>query len=137
MLLLLTGKSLGISSGFEYLCSTAVSRARPGKPAFPVPHKDQWKFVFGLGMVLGGFIAAHLLSREPMHLFPENMYSVSGAATLLTGGFLVGFGSRYADGCTSGHAILGLSSLQLSSLVAVSGFFIGGLTAAGIALLAR
>ena len=46
---------------------------------------------------------------------------------LAVGGFLVGFGTRYAGGCTSGHAISGLSNLQLPSLVAVIGFFIGGL----------
>ncbi len=137
LLLLLSGKSMGISSSFQYLCSAAVSRTRVGKSLTPVSSKDKWKFFFGLGMVLGGFIAAHLLSNEPMHLFPENHHSVSGAAKLLLGGFLVGFGSRYAEGCTSGHAIFGLSSLQLASLVAVFGFFAGGLTAAGIALLAR
>ena len=47
---------------------------------------------------------------------------------LVVGGFLVGFGARYAGGCTSGHAISGLSNLQLPSLIAVIGFFIGGLT---------
>jgi uncharacterized membrane protein YedE/YeeE len=46
---------------------------------------------------------------------------------LVVGGFLVGFGTRYAGGCTSGHAISGLSDLQLPSLIAVIGFFIGGL----------
>lgn len=47
---------------------------------------------------------------------------------LIGGGFLVGFGTRYAGGCTSGHAISGLSNLQVPSLIAVVGFFIGGLT---------
>jgi hypothetical protein len=55
------------------------------------------------------------------------MSSVKGFLILLLGGFLVGFGSRYAGGCTSGHAITGLSSLQIPSLIAVIGFFIGGL----------
>jgi uncharacterized membrane protein YedE/YeeE len=55
------------------------------------------------------------------------MFSVKGFLILLLGGFLVGFGSRYAGGCTSGHAITGLSSLQIPSLIAVIGFFIGGL----------
>ncbi len=137
MLLLLSGKSLGISSSFQYLCSAASSRGRHGKPANPISQKDRWKVIFALGMILGGFIAAHLLSAEPLKLFPESYHSVSGAAKLLAGGFLVGFGSRYAEGCTSGHAIFGLSSLQLASLVAVFGFFAGGLTAAGIAILVR
>jgi uncharacterized membrane protein YedE/YeeE len=53
--------------------------------------------------------------------------SLKGLLILIIGGFLVGFGSRYAGGCTSGHAISGLSNLQIPSLIAVIGFFIGGL----------
>jgi uncharacterized membrane protein YedE/YeeE len=66
-------------------------------------------------------------------LVPPEIYnwdyvlSIKGLAILLVGGFLVGFGTRYAGGCTSGHGITGLSSLQLPSLIAVIGFFIGGL----------
>jgi uncharacterized membrane protein YedE/YeeE len=55
------------------------------------------------------------------------LFSARGFITVVLGGFLVGFGSRYAGGCTSGHAISGLSALQLPSLIAVVGFFIGGL----------
>jgi len=58
----------------------------------------------------------------------ENLTSPFGLSILLIGGVLVGFGARYAGGCTSGHAISGLSNLQLPSLIAVVGFFIGGLT---------
>ena len=57
----------------------------------------------------------------------ENMLTVKGFAILLIAGVLVGFGSRYAGGCTSGHGIVGLSSLSLESFIAVGGFFIGGL----------
>jgi len=57
----------------------------------------------------------------------ENVLTVKGMAILIIAGFLVGFGTRYAGGCTSGHAITGLSNLQLPSLIAVIGFFIGGL----------
>ena len=64
----------------------------------------------------------------PSELFDtSNITTWSGWALLLAGGFLVGFGTRYAGGCTSGHAISGLSNLQLPSLIAVIGFFIGGL----------
>ena len=67
-------------------------------------------------------------SLLPPELFAwENVLTLKGIAILIVGGFLVGFGTRYAGGCTSGHAITGLSSLQLPSLVAVIGFFIGGL----------
>lgn len=57
----------------------------------------------------------------------ESAFSLNGLLILVVGGFLVGFGTRYAGGCTSGHAITGLSNLQLPSLFAVIGFFIGGL----------
>ena len=66
-------------------------------------------------------------------LVPTEMYnleaitSLKGLILLIIGGLLVGFGTRYAGGCTSGHAITGLSSLQKPSLIAVIGFFIGGL----------
>jgi len=65
--------------------------------------------------------------------YPEELFSISSLATLkgfvllIVGGFFIGFGTRWAGGCTSGHAISGLSNLQLPSLVAVVGFFIGGL----------
>ena len=64
----------------------------------------------------------------PAEIFAtENMFSLKNMLFLIVGGFMVGFGTRYAGGCTSGHAISGLSNLQLPSLIAVVGFFIGGL----------
>ena len=57
----------------------------------------------------------------------EAMLTVKGGTILLLSGVLVGFGARYAGGCTSGHAITGLSNLELPSLLSVIGFFIGGL----------
>ena len=59
----------------------------------------------------------------------EAFLSIKGFLILLVSGVLIGFGTRYAGGCTSGHAITGLSSLQLPSLLAVIGFFIGGIIA--------
>ena len=106
------------------------------------------------GTIIGGFIGANLLSDStavaiseqtveilnsygvqdagkaylPDFLFGNNSFFEPKSLLLLTiGGFLVGFGARYAGGCTSGHAISGLSNLQLPSLLAVIGFFIGGL----------
>lgn len=64
----------------------------------------------------------------PQELFSvEALFSIKGLLLLVVGGFLVGFGARYAGGCTSGHAISGLSNLQVPSLISVIGFFIGGL----------
>ncbi len=56
-----------------------------------------------------------------------NLGTPSSLIILILGGLLIGFGTRWAGGCTSGHAISGLSNLQLPSLIAVVGFFIGGL----------
>ncbi|RMG76848.1 MAG: YeeE/YedE family protein [Bacteroidetes bacterium] len=64
----------------------------------------------------------------------ENAFSLKNLIILIVGGFLIGFGTRWAGGCTSGHAISGLSNLQLPSLIAVIGFFIGGLTMAWLIL---
>ena len=117
--------------------------------------KQQWNLWFLVGSVIGGYIAAHYLqSPQPLSLsaatvadlqklnipFDGNLEPGSifnwgylltwkGLLLFLGGVFLIGFGTRYAGGCTSGHAITGLSNLQLPSLIAVIGFFIGGLLA--------
>jgi uncharacterized protein len=134
-LLLLSGKALGISSSFQNFCALLFTRDRKALAGKPSYREEGWKMVFALGLVLGGFVASRFLSLERTAFLPESYHSLSGAAKLLVGGFLVGFGSRYAEGCTSGHAITGLSSLQWASLLAVIGFFTGGLAAAGITML--
>lgn len=64
----------------------------------------------------------------PEEIFNFNaLFTLKGFILIVIGGFLVGFGTRYASGCTSGHAISGLANLQLASLIAVVGFFIGGI----------
>ncbi len=152
LILLFFGKSFGFSSNLRTMCSIAGA----GKKVkfFDFPWKDQlWNLMFLAGSVLGGFIATNYLSdqaplqlsaatvadlnqlgvkfdggKNPDSLFSfEAMKDLKTLAILLIGGLLVGFGSRYAGGCTSGHAISGLSNLQAPSLVAVIGFFIGGL----------
>jgi len=151
-LLIFFGKTFGLSSNFRTLCSIAGA----GKKVkfFDFDWKSyRWNLVFLIGAVLGGFIAHHFLSdtntvilaestvqdlkelgfekptsNQPSELFRfEAIFTLKGFLILALGGFLVGFGTRYAGGCTSGHAITGLSSLQLPSFIAVIGFFIGGL----------
>ncbi len=149
------GKRFGLSSNLQTACSIAGAGQYSDYFKFDWKTKS-WNLVFVLGAVIGGFIAAQFLaSPEAIALHPdtvryletefgfsnvggeylpaevfgvEQMLSVGGLAILLIGGFLVGFGARYAGGCTSGHAISGMSDLQLPSLIAVTGFFIGGLT---------
>lgn len=149
--LLYFGRSFGFSSNLRTICTLAGA----GKKVvfFDFDWKTQkWNLLFLLGSVLGGVIAGTILKNdhplqlsaatvhdlknigirfdgqlEPEQLFGIHALSVKNVALMLMGGLLIGFGSRYAGGCTSGHAISGLSNLQLPSLVAVIGFFIGGL----------
>lgn len=152
-LLLYFGKTFGMSSNLRTLCSIAGA----GKFAdfFNFKWKEQvWNLTVVLGAIIGGYIAVQFLSNNSgtdlnpktinelqnmglnnpgTTLVPNEMYSLDVLASpkavllLVIGGLLVGFGTRYAGGCTSGHAITGLSSLQKPSLIAVIGFFIGGL----------
>jgi uncharacterized protein len=150
--LLYFGQSFGFSSNLRTICAAAGL----GKKAkfFDFKWKTQiWNLVFLVGAIIGGFIAKQYLSTDlpvqisaetindlsklgiaaPTSLQPEELFSLEaiftlkGFLVLSLGGLMVGFGSRYAGGCTSGHAISGLSDLQLPSLIAVIGFFIGGL----------
>jgi uncharacterized membrane protein YedE/YeeE len=152
-LLLWTGKSFGMSSNLRTLCSALGA----GKKVsfFQYDWKAQrWNLVVALGAVFGGYLAANYLSASTavaisestitqlnglgildagQAYMPEKLFSAAAFSSskslllLISGGFLVGFGARYAGGCTSGHAISGLSNFQLPSLIAVIGFFIGGL----------
>jgi hypothetical protein len=154
-LLLYFGRTFGMSSNLRTLC--AIGGAGKKVPFFNFDWQSQkWNLVVVLGAVVGGFIAHFWLSDPnnlqidlseatvadlqslgfenvgksilPPELFSwEAVFSFKGILILIIGGFLVGFGTRYGGGCTSGHAITGLSSLQLPSLIAVIGFFIGGL----------
>jgi uncharacterized membrane protein YedE/YeeE len=150
--LLYFGQSFGFSSNLKTICS-AVGLGK--KVAFfDFNWKTEiWNLLFLIGAMIGGFIAHQYLSSgtaviiseatikdlatigiaapiaaQPMELFSlEALFTLKGFLILALGGFMVGFGSRYAGGCTSGHAISGLSNLQLPSLLAVVGFFAGGL----------
>lgn len=153
ILLILLGKSFGISSNLRTMCS--LCGAGKYVDFFDFNWKDQiWNLLFVAGTILGGFIASQFLTTSevisldnttveflklegfqhigetylPLEIFgTEVLSTLKGWLILIIGGFLVGFGTRYAGGCTSGHAISGLSNLQLPSLIAVIGFFIGGL----------
>lgn len=151
--LLYFGKTFGMSSNLRTFCS--IGGAGKYADFFRFDWKAQrWNLTVVLGAIIGGFIAVFFLSNDaPMDLNPQTItdlkqfgfnnigeqllppeiyswdavLSLKGLSLLLIAGFLVGFGTRYAGGCTSGHAITGLSNLQLPSLIAVVGFFIGGL----------
>ncbi|MDO6597431.1 YeeE/YedE thiosulfate transporter family protein [Oceanihabitans sp. 2_MG-2023] len=152
LLLLLMGKKFGMSSNLRTFCS--ICGAGKASDFFRFDWKmDSWNLLVVLGAMLGGFVASHYLSTSEMpavseatkvslasiniatenQYLPVELFSISALSDIKTifiliiGGILIGFGARYAGGCTSGHAISGLSNLQLPSLIAVIGFFIGGL----------
>jgi uncharacterized membrane protein YedE/YeeE len=149
-LLILGNKSFGISSSLRHICAACF----PANINFFKYDwkKEAWNLFFVAGVLLGGVVAAQFLSNpEPIKiaeqtrntlagygitsfdgLMPADLFSVANIFTLkgliffVFGGLLVGFGTRWAGGCTSGHAIMGLSNLQLPSLIATCCFMIGG-----------
>lgn len=151
--LLYVGKNFGMSSNLRTLCT--LCGAGKTSDFFRFDWKSQkWNLMVVFGAIIGGYLAAHYLSDNqiptinektvaelhtlgfksagkaytPNELFENNAFTSSKMVLLLLlAGVLVGFGARYAGGCTSGHAISGISNLQLPSLIATVGFFIGGL----------
>ncbi len=149
-LLILGNKSFGISSNLRHICAICL----PANISFFKYDwkKEIWNFFFVGGILAGAVIASIWLKNpEPLQvhpalvndlaangithidgLVPSDLFSWSSLMTLrgfilmVVGGFLIGFGTRYAGGCTSGHAIMGLSNLQWPSLVATISFMVGG-----------
>ena len=127
LLYLLAGKAFGISTSLQQIGAMC---SPDSKYEYLRKHDctgNLWTLVFAIGIALGAFIASQFLSAEPVSLLPDVFTSPAGAAKLLFGGFLIGFGTRYAGGCTSGHSITGIANLNWPSLVATICFFAGGL----------
>lgn len=160
LLLLLGNRSFGISSNLSHLCAIALPQgARPKFLKYDW-RPERWNLVFMLGLLLSGLLGALVLtSPQPTQLsapavaslhrlgvevgpgmVPAFMGTLDGLlrpktlALLALSGVLVGFGTRYGGGCTSGHAITGLSTLQWPSLVATVSFFAGGILSANVLL---
>ena len=126
LLFLLAGKAFGISTSFQQ----AGAMCAPCNLAYLKNHEWRagiWTLLFAAGIAIGSFIAVRFLSAEPVEFLPDSFRSSGGAFRLLLGGVLVGFGTRYAGGCTSGHSITGIANLNWPSLVATIFFFVGGL----------
>jgi uncharacterized membrane protein YedE/YeeE len=149
-LLLAGNKAFGISSSLKHICAICI----PANISF-FKHdwkKETWNLFFVAGIVAGGFIAVQFLSgQHPVNINPhttallkqqgvkdfsgllpadifsfQQLFTLRGFIFIVVGGFLVGFGTRYAGGCTSGHSIMGIASLQWPSLLATCCFMIGG-----------
>ena len=157
-LLIIGNKSFGISSSLRHICASCMPA---NIPFFKYDWKKEvWNLFFVFGILLGGVIAINLLSNpNPIEVNPklatelagygitnfnnlvpedimnwQSLFTLRGFLMMVVGGFLVGFGTRYAGGCTSGHAIMGLSNLQLPSLIATISFMIGGFIMANLIL---
>ncbi|MFN0048360.1 MAG: YeeE/YedE family protein [Cytophagales bacterium] len=158
ILLILGNKPFGISSTLRQICAACV----PSKIEFFNYDwkKDSWNLYFIAGVTLGAFIATFIIgdpsqiristqtisdlsklgitdftSILPIEIFSwQGLLTLRGFILIVIGGFLVGFGTRYGNGCTSGHAITGISNLQWSSMVATACFFAGGMFATYILL---
>lgn len=152
-LLIFMGRQFGMSSNLRTICTMCGADSKAS--FFDFDWKAQrWNLIVILGAAIGGFIAINFLTADPavninpetvetlnglgfassgQAYLPDELYSIEALTNwkslsiLIIGGILIGFGARWAGGCTSGHAISGLSNLQLPSLIAVIGFFIGGL----------
>lgn len=158
VLLIFGNKTFGISSSLRHVCAACI----PAKiPFFQYDWKKElWNLFFVFGVFLGGILTLLFFKTEQpitVHssllnelsgygiteingLVPEQLFNWQTLATLrgflmlVVGGFLVGFGTRYAGGCTSGHAIMGLSNLQVPSLIATISFMAGGFIMANLIL---
>ena len=158
LLLVIGNKSFGISSSLRHICAACF----PANISFFKYdwRREAWNLFFVTGVLLGGIVSVTLLSSpDPVtlnenlktelgqygvtdytNLVPTQLFNFHSLVTLkgflliVVGGFLVGFGTRYAGGCTSGHAIFGISNLQWPSIIATCCFMIGGILMANFIL---
>lgn len=156
LLLLIGNKAFGISSSLRHVCAACLPA---NIPFFKYDWKKEiWNLFFVGGIVIGAVLVTQLFSNpNPIELNPKltadlqahginnfkgmvpaelfswnSLFTIKGIIMIVIGGFLVGFGTRYAGGCTSGHAIMGLSNLQLPSLIATISFMVGGFIVANL-----
>jgi len=154
LLLLLGNKAFGISSSLRHVCAMCLPTKLPFLSYNWREHS--WNMIFALGVILGGVLTQILFKNPndiaiaeatktslgelgnfsyselvPMNIFSwENLFTLQGFMFMVVGGFFVGFGTRYAGGCTSGHSIFGISTFQLPSLIATICFMLGGIISA-------
>ena len=158
VLLIVGNKRLGISSNLRHICAACM----PGRSEFFKYdwRAQKWNLTFTVGLFCGGVVCALFFNNpnelvlheslitemsgygisDKQHLVPQDLFNwealltLKGFILMILGGFLVGFGTRYADGCTSGHAIMGISNLEWPSVVATMCFMAGGFIMANLIL---
>jgi uncharacterized membrane protein YedE/YeeE len=158
LLLLLGNKPFGFSSNFRHLCALVA----PGRVEFfnyDWRRQGAWNLTFAAGVIVGAAIASRLAPPAQVSISPQttaalrdlglhdlsglvpreifawaSLFTLRGVVMMVLGGFLVGFGTAYAGGCTSGHGIAGLADLQPASLLAVASFFAAGVATSYLVL---
>jgi uncharacterized protein len=152
LLLYAGNRMFGISSNLRHACAAVLPR-RIEYFRYDWRSEGAWNLMFAAGILIGGFLAGWLLAmamgsgfasstradlaalgvRDFTGLVPSDLFAwsslltVRGISLIVLGGFLVGFGTAWAGGCTSGHGITGVANLELASLIALIGFFVGGM----------
>jgi hypothetical protein len=127
LLYILAGKAFGISTSLQQAGAMCAPNSKLEYLSQHDRRANMWTIVFVVGIAIGSAIATRFLSDQPGEFLPQSFDGIAGSIKLLAGGFLIGFGTRYAGGCTSGHSITGISNLNWPSLVATICFFAGGL----------
>lgn len=132
-LLILREKQFGMSSSFSYVLSVIIPNNNYFKSA---KQSSKWQFHFALGIICSAIVAQFFIDPEALiiedlkntgsHLVKQ-VYAVENSLAFFVGGIMVGFGARYANGCTAGNCIMGVSQFSLSSIVATIAFFVAGL----------
>jgi uncharacterized membrane protein YedE/YeeE len=141
LLLLIGNKPFGASTGLRAICASVLPPpVRSGFFDYDWQKTGAWNIALLGGIAVGAFVASRVLPHDTAQLVPAALFSwdalftVRGAISIVLGGFLVGFGATYGGGCTSGHGITGLASLQLASLIAVTAIFLAGIATTWLAL---
>lgn len=148
----LVGAGIGVLSWFTFLisskalgCSTSFARTAGmierifrGEQVTRKPYYQKvrptidWQWMLVLGIVVGAFVSSQLSGSFELRWIPDRWEMAFGSAAwsrlvvALIGGVLIGFGARWAGGCTSGHGISGALQLSVGSWIALLGFFVGG-----------
>ncbi len=135
-LLFLRQKQFGVSSSFSFILSHFLPKS---SYFINAKTKSNWQFHFAVGILLSALASSYFISLEDLvienvpneipYLMGE-IYTSDNAFLFLIGGLLIGFGARYADGCTAGNCIMGVSQFSVSSIIATVSFFIAGVLTA-------
>ena len=126
-LYLVVGRRFGVSSSLRHIGAMCAPNVKAEYIRMHNWRNHTWSLIFVGGVIFGSLLATQFITSDPLPVLPDEASSLGGVVRLAFGGVLVGFGTRYAGGCTSGHTISGISNLNPASMVATAAFLAGGL----------